>query len=144
MPRTPSTVLRSNSLFTRGFSPISAMTAGASLLRSRVCASTSANSHSTPMVGRGEGPKSIRVLALLAGTDDTARLPLAGVTGAYRHRVGARCSVGLGVAIPRDVLEVVGAGVNDDGGLLAGQQVVHGEGVGGGDQHPDTVLADFQ
>src|SRR6201998_398466 len=143
-PLTTSTVLRSNSLCTRGFSPISAMTAGASLLRSRVCASTSANSHSTPIVGRGEAPKSMRVLALLAGADDTARHPLAGVTCAHRRLVGARRSIGLGVAIARDVGEVVGPGVNDDRGLLSGHQVVHGEGVGGGDQHPDTVLADLQ
>src|ERR1700739_1097244 len=143
-PLTTSTVLRSNSLCTRGFSPISAMTAVASLLRSRVCASTSANSHSTPMVGRGEGAKSMRALALLRGTDDTARHPLAGVTGAHRRLVGSRCSVGLGVAIPRDVGEVVGVGVNDDCGLLAGQQVVHGEGIGGGDQRPAAVLANFQ
>src|SRR5208283_4383003 len=83
-------------------------------------------------------------LALLPGTDDTARHPLAGVTGAHRHLVGTRCSVDLVVALRRDVPEVVGTGVNDDCGLLAGEQVVHGEGVRGCHQHPDTVFADFQ
>src|SRR5947199_1148485 len=144
MPLTTSTVLRSNSLCTRGFSPISAMTAVASWLRSRVCASTSANYHSTPMVGRGDGAKSIRALARSAGTDDTARHPLTGVTGGHRHLVGARRSVGLVVAIRRDVGEVVGTRVDHDRGLLAGRQVFLGEGVRGGHQHPDAVLADLK
>src|ERR1700749_4057348 len=145
MPLTTSTVLRSNSLCTRGFSPISAMTAVASLLRSRVCWSTSANSHSTPMVGRGERAKSIRASALskalLAGTDDTARHPLAGVTGAHRHLVGPRRSVALVVALRRDVGEIVRAGMNDDRGLLAAEQIIHGEGVRGGHQRRRTVPA---
>src|ERR1700730_8473123 len=148
MPLTTSTVLRSNSLYTRGFSPISAMTAVASLLKSRVSASTSANSHSTPIVGRGERAKSMWALALLTGqlatTDDTARHSLAGVTGAHRHLVRTRRSVGLVVALRRDVGEVVGTGVVDDRGLLAGQQVVRGEGVGGGHQRSDAVFADLQ
>src|SRR3979490_376788 len=123
MPLTTSTVLRSNSLCTRGFSPISAMTAVASLLRSRVCASTSANSHSTPRVGRGERAKPMRASplleAVLTGSDDTARHPLAGVTRTHRHLVGAgHTAVG----------HIICTGVDDDRGLLAGRQVVHREG----------------
>src|SRR3984885_14659771 len=148
MPLTTSTVLRSNSLCTRGFSPISAMTAVASLLRSRVCESTSANSHSTPIVGRGEPSKSIWALALpvgpLAGTNDTAPPPLASVTGGHRRLVGAWCSVCLGVAIPRDVAEIVGSRVDHDRGPLAGQQLVLGERVGRRHQQRCAVLADFQ
>src|ERR1700743_3115045 len=148
MPLTTSTVLRSNSLCTRGFSPISAMTAVASWLRSRVRASTSANSHSTPMVGRGERAKSMRAFALLtgelAGTNDTARHPLTGVAGAHRHAVGARRPVGLVVALRRNVGEVVGTGMDDDRGLLAAEQVLHGEGVGGGHQRAAAVSADLQ
>src|ERR1700757_5544220 len=148
IPVTISTVLRSNSLCTRGFSPISAMTVAASLLKSRVCASTSANSHSTPIVGRGEPSKPIWALALpvgpLAGTNDTARHPLTSVTGGHRRLVGAWCSVGLGVAIPRDVAEIVGSRVNHDRGPLAGQQLILGERVGRRHQQRCAVLADFQ
>src|SRR5271166_7108699 len=147
-PLTTSTVLRSNSLCTRGFSPISAITAVASLLRSRVCASTSANSHSTPTVGPGEPAKSIWALALLvgplAGTNDTARHPLAGVTGGHRGLVGARCPIDLGVAIRRDISEVVGSGVNHDRGPLAGQQVLLGERVRRRHQQGAAVLTDLQ
>src|SRR5699024_6648474 len=110
-PLTISTVFRSNSLCTRGFSPTSAMTSAASLLRSRVCASTSANSHSTPTVGRGEPTKSILAAdlpgGLLAGTDHTARNPLAGVSGGHRGLIGAGCAVDLRVALRRDIGEVV-------------------------------------
>src|SRR5579884_1824066 len=138
IPLTISTVLRSNSLCTLGFSPISAMTAVASLLRSRVCASTSANSHSTPTVGRGDRAKSMRAAALLAGklagTDDTARHPLAGVAGGHGHGIGTGCAVDLCVALRGDVGEVVGAGVNDDRRLGAGDQVLLGERVGGSHQ----------
>src|SRR5947209_13360847 len=121
MPLTNSTVLRSNSLWTRGFSPSSAITAVASLLRSRVCASTSANSHSTPTVGRGDAAKSIRRVAsgLLAG-NDTASHPLAGVASGRRLRVRAGCAVALRVA-RRDVGEVVGLLVNDDRGTEIGR-----------------------
>src|ERR1700712_4322103 len=112
MPVTTSTVLRSNSLCTRGLSPISAITAAASLLSSRVTGSTRANSHSTPIVGSAEPLKSIRwgraptVSSL--GRDDTARHPLAGVTGGHRHFVGSRGAVHLLIALRRDVGEVVG------------------------------------
>src|SRR6202041_776086 len=40
--------------------------------------------------------------------------------------------------------EVVGSGVDDDRSLLTRQQVVQGEGVRGGHQHPDTVPANLQ
>ncbi len=56
----------------------------------------------------------------LAGADDTARYPFAGVTGAHRRRVGTWCAVDLAVALRRNVAEVVGTLVNDDGGLLTG------------------------
>src|SRR5580704_8037374 len=100
MPVTISTVLRSNSLCTRGFSPISANTAVASLLRSRVWASTRANSHSTPSVGRGEDAKFTLIAVPLSGdeltrTDHTARHPLAGVTGHHRRLVRPGCPVDL-------------------------------------------------
>src|SRR6478735_5926978 len=79
MPVTISTVLRNSSLCTCGlFSPSSSITSAASLLTSRVSASTSANSHSTPRVGRGEPAKS---MWLLAGADNTARHALSGVAG---------------------------------------------------------------
>src|SRR3954453_19017248 len=150
IPVTTSTVLRSSSLCTRGFSPISAMTAVASLLRSRLSASTRANSHSTPTVGRGERAKSIRFAALrtgrlagpLSGSNDTARHPLAGVTGGHRRLVGGPGPVDL-VAV-RNVHEIVRSGVDHDRGLAARQQLVHGEAVRGGNQHPRTVLTHLQ
>src|SRR6185437_9576989 len=124
-------------------SPISAITAAASLLSSRVTGSTSANSHSTPMVGRGDPAKSIlaglvTAVALLSGYD-TARHPLAGVTGGHRRLVGAGRAVDLLVALRRDVAEVVGLLVDDDGRLLACEQVRRGERIGGGDQHRRPV-----
>src|SRR5437588_2888527 len=147
-PLTSSTVLRSNSLCTRGFSPISAMTAVASLVRSRVCASTSANSHSTPTVGRGEPAKSIWARALftdeLAGTNDTTRHSLAGVTSGNRGLVGPGCPVALGVAVRRDIGEIVRTSVNEDRRPLPTEQVVLGERVGGGHQQRRTVLTDLQ
>src|ERR1700749_3680267 len=120
-PLTTSTVLRSNSLCTRGFSPISANTAVASLFRSRVCESTSANSHSTPSVGRGEDAKFTLIAVPLSdeeltGTDHAARHPLAGVASRHRRLVRSGCAVDLVVAVCRDVAEVVGAGVDDDRG----------------------------
>src|SRR5690349_15506215 len=138
MPVTTSTVLRSNSLCTRGFSPISAITAAASLLRSRVSASTSANSHSTPTVGRGDPAKSMR---LLSGADNTARDPLSGVAGGQRGLVRRRSAVDLLVALRWDVGEVVGLLVDDDRRLRAGLQVLRGERVGGGDQLRGAVFA---
>src|SRR5271170_2136767 len=148
-PLTTSTVLRSNSLCTRGFSPISANTAVASLLSSRVCESTSANSHSTPSVGRGEVAKFTVIAVPLSGdeltrADHTARHPLAGVTGHHRRLVGPRCPVDLVVAIRRDVAEIVGAGVNDDRSARACQQVSLGEPVGGGLEQRPTILTDLQ
>ena len=134
MPVTISTVLRSNSLCTCGFSPSSAITAAASLLRSRVSASTSANSHSTPTVGRCEPAKSMCPASPAAG-DDTARDPLAGVAGGHGGLVRRRGAVDLLVALRRDVGEVVGLLVDDDRGLRAGQQVFRGERVGGRHQH---------
>src|SRR5690349_23932460 len=105
MPVTTSTVLRSNSLCTCSVSPISAITAAASLLRSRVTGSTSANSHSTPTVGRGDPAKSMR---LLFRGEDTAGYPAAGITGGQRLLVGAGGSIDLLVLLWRDVAEVVG------------------------------------
>src|SRR6185312_15804235 len=139
IPVTNSTVLRSNSLCTQGFSPISAITVAASLLRSRVSASTSANSHSTPTVGRGDAAKSIRRFAsgLLAG-NDTASHPLAGVAGGHRFRIRARGTVTLGVAVG-DVGEVVRLVVDDDRGARPRQQLLGGECFGGGDQLRGTV-----
>src|SRR4051794_2605759 len=136
IPVTISTVLRSNSLWTCGLSPISAITAAASLLSSRVSGSTSANSHSTPMVGRADPLKSIRwgrgpTVDSLGG-NDTARHPLTGVAGGHRRLVGAGGAVDLLVALRRDVGEVVGLLVDDDGRLGAGLQIGCGEGVGGG------------
>src|SRR6478735_2542245 len=141
IPVTTSTVLRSNSLCTRGFSPISAITAAASLLRSRVSASTSANSHSTPTVGRAEPAKSIR---LLSGTDNTARDPLPGVASSQCGLVRGRGAVGLLVALRRDVGEVVGLLVDDDRRLGPCQEVLRGECVGGGHQLGGAVLAHLQ
>src|SRR3954462_14208933 len=141
IPVTTSTVLRSNSLCTRGFSPISAITAAASLLRSRVSASTSANSHSTPTVGRAEPAKSIR---LLSGADDTARDPLPGVASGHGGLVWRRGAVRLLVALRRDVGEVVGLLVNDDRRLGPRLQVLRSEGVGGGHQLGGAVLAHLQ
>src|SRR6476469_6552217 len=137
MPVTTSTVLRSNSLCTRGFSPISAITAAASLLRSRVTASTRANSHSTPTVGFADPAKSIR---LLAGTDDTAGDPLSGIASGERGLVGRRSAVDLLVALRRDVGEVVRLLVDDDRRLGSREQVVGGERVCGGDQLRGAVL----
>src|SRR5437660_6755185 len=142
IPLTTSTVLRSNSLCTRGFSPISANTAVASLLRSRVCESTSANSHSTPSVGRGEDAKFTLIAVPLSagwltGSDHAARHPLAGVTGHHGRLVGPWRTVDLGVAIRRDVGEIVGAGVDHDRGARTAQQISLGEPVGGGlEQRP--------
>src|ERR1700761_4334445 len=156
MPLTTSTVLRSNSLWTRGFSPISAITAVASLLRSRLIASTRANSHSTPMVGRDERAKSICVFVrvtveldgslagILAGINDTAGHSLAGVTGVHRRLVGNGSPVDAAVALLRDIAEVIRAGVNDDRGLVAAEQVLHGEGVRRRHQSPGAVLAHLQ
>src|SRR6188472_349891 len=141
IPVTTSTVLRSNSLCTRGFSPISAITAAASLLRSRVSASTSANSHSTPTVGRAEPAKSIR---LLSGADNTARDPLPGVASSQGGLVRRRGAVGLLVALRWDVGEVVGLLVDDDRRLGPCLQVLRGEGVGGGHQLGGAVLAHLQ
>src|ERR1700682_1846627 len=141
MSLTISTVLRSNSLCTCGFSPISAITVAASLLRSRVSASTRANSHSTPTVGRGEPAKSIR---RLAGTDNTARHTLAGVAGGQRGLVRRRGSVDLLVALRRDVGEVVRLLVDDDRRLGAGEQIRGGERVGSGYQHRRAVAAHLQ
>src|ERR1700737_275970 len=143
MPVTNSTVLRSNSLCTRGFSPISAMTVAASLLRSRVCASTRANSHSTPTVGRGDAAKSMRRRASgLLAVDFTAGNPLAGVAGSDRLLVGSRCAtVDLGVLLIRDIGEVVHLLVDDDRGSLTGEQVVIGKCVGGGQHHGRAVVA---
>src|ERR1700686_3073697 len=143
-PVTNSTVLRSNSLCTRGFSPISAMTVAASLLRSRVSESTSANSHSTPTVGRGDVAKSIRRLAsgLLAG-NDTARHPLAGIAGGHRLRVRTLGTVALGVAV-RDVGEIVRIGVDHDRGARPCEELRGGERVGGGDQLRRPVGPDLE
>src|ERR1700754_3229562 len=127
MPVTTSTVLRSNSLCTRGFSPISAITAAASLLRSRVSESTSANSHSTPTVGRADPAKS---MCLLTGADNTARDPLSGVASGQGHLVRRRSAVDLLVALRRDVREVVGLLVDDDRRLRARLQILGGERVG--------------
>src|SRR6202011_3194052 len=146
MPVTNSTVLRSNSLCTRGFSPISAMTVAASLLRSRVCASTRANSHSTPTVGRGDAAKSMRRRASgLLAVDFTAGNPLAGVAGSDRLLVGSRCAtIDLGVLLIRDIGEVVHLLVDDDRGSLTGEQVVVGKCVGGGQHHGRAVVAHLQ
>src|SRR6195952_6162421 len=112
IPVTTSTVLRSNSLCTCGLSPISAMTAAASLLSSRVSGSTSANSHSTPIVGRADPLKSMRCgrecdVVSLSGYDP-ARHPLAGIAGGHRHLVGSGRAVDLLVALRWNVGEVVG------------------------------------
>src|SRR3954469_2272312 len=141
IPVTTSTVLRSNSLWTRGFSPSSAITAAASLPRSRGSGSTRANSHSTPTVGRGEPAKSIR---LLSGTDNTARDPLPGVASSQGCLVRRRRAVGLLVALRRDVGEVVGLLVDDDRRLGPRLQVLCGEGVGGGHQLCGAVLTHLQ
>src|SRR5690625_5160119 len=134
MPVTNSTVLRNSSWCTRGFSPSSDSTALASLLRSRVAASTRANSHSTPRVGRAQWANSIRACALeeavlsvrLSGADDTTRNPFAGVSGGQRGLVRAGSAMDLCGAVRREVGEVVVVGVDDDGGLLAGQQLILG------------------
>src|SRR5215203_3060675 len=141
IPVTISTVLRSNSLCTCGVSPISAITAAASLLRSRVWASTSANSHSTPTVDRADPAKSIR---LLSGADNTAGDPLTGVASIQCGLVGGRGAVGQLVALLRDVGEVVGLLVDHDRRLGACLQVLCGEGVGGRHQLGGAVLAHLQ
>src|SRR5688572_13117868 len=128
IPVTISTVLRSNSLCTWGFSPISAITVAASLLRSRVSASTSANSHSTPTVGRGDPAKSMR---LLTGADNTAGHALSGVAGSQGDSVGWRGAVDLLVALRRDVGEVVRLLVDDDRRFCTGEQLFGGETVRG-------------
>src|SRR3954466_5111011 len=142
MPVTISTVLRSNSLCTRGFSPISAITVAASLLRSRVMASTSANSHSTPTVGRYEPAKSMR---RLTGSDNTAGHAFSGVTGGQgglvRRRVAA---VHLLVALRRDVGEVVRLLVDDDRRLRAAEQILSRERVGRRHQLRGTVPTHLQ
>src|SRR5690349_630616 len=115
MPVTISTVLRNSSLCTRGlFSPSSSMTSVATLLTSRVTASTSANSHSTPRVGRGEPAKS---MWLLAGADNTAGHALSSVPGGQSGLIWRRVAVDLLVALRRDVGEVVRLLVDDDRGL---------------------------
>src|SRR4029078_13162479 len=141
IPVTISTVFRSNSLWTRGFSPISAITAAASLLRSRVSASTSANSHSTPTVGRAVPAKSI---LLLSGADNTARDQLPGVASSHGGLVWRRGALGLLVALRWDVGEVVGLLVDDDRRLGPRLQVLRGKGVGGGHQLGGAVLAHLQ
>src|SRR5262245_51112271 len=138
MPVTISTVLRSNSLCTCGFSPISAITVAASLDRSRVSASTSANSHSTPTVGRADPAKSIR---LLTGADNTAGHALSGVAGCHGGLVWRRRAVGLLVALGRNVGEVVRLLVDDDRGLGAAEQICGGERVGRRHEHRGAVLA---
>src|SRR6201990_2419145 len=141
MPVTISTVLRSNSLWTCGlFSPSSTITSAASLLRSRVSASTSANSHSTPRVGRGEAAKS---MWLLAGADNTARYALSGVSGGPGGFVRWRIAVDLLVALRRDVGEVVRLLVNDDRGLRAAEQILGGERVGRRHQLRGSVRANL-
>src|SRR6476659_6496953 len=125
MPVTISTVLRNSSLCTRGlFSPSSSMTSAATLLTSRVSASTIANSHSTPRVGRGEPAKS---MWLLAGADDTARHALSGIAGVHCGLVRRWVAVDLLVALRRDVGEVVRLLVDDDRGPGATRQVLRGE-----------------
>src|SRR6476661_7314264 len=148
MPVTTSTVLRSNSLCTCGVSPISAITPAASLARSRVSGSTSANSHSTPTVGRCDRLKAMwsgrsPAGALRAGYD-TAGDPLAGVAGVHGGFVRTRGAVDLLVALGRDVGEVVGLLVDDERRLRAPEQVFRGERVGGGDQHRRAVLTHLQ
>src|SRR6476619_654633 len=139
MPVTISTVLRSSSLWTRGlFAPSSSITSVATLLTSRVSASTSANSHSTPNVGRGEPAKS---MWLLAGADNTARHALSGVAGGQGGFVRRRVAVDLLVALRRDVGEVVRLLVDDDRGLGAVREVLRGERVGRRHQQRRTVLA---
>src|ERR1700712_494514 len=148
IPVTISTVLRSNSLCTRGLSPISAITAAASLLSSRVSRSTRANSHSTPMVGRADPAKSMRwglglPVALGAG-NDTARHALAGVARGHRHLVRAGSPVHLLVAIGRNVREVVRLLVDDDRGLRSAEQILGGKRVGGRHLIRRTVAADLK
>src|SRR5262245_27504274 len=142
MPVTISTVLRSNSLWTCGlFSPSSTITSAASLLRSRVSASTSANSHSTPRVGRGEAAKS---MWLLAGADNTARHALSGIAGGQGFGVGRGRAVHLLVALRRNVGEVVRLLVDDDRGLGTGEQIRSGECIGRRHQLRAAVLTDLQ
>src|SRR5690349_13662111 len=142
IPVTTSTVLRSNSLCTCGVSPISAITAAASLLRSRVSGSTRANSHSTPTVGRGDPAKSIRA-RLLRG-EDTAGHPAAGITGGQRLLIRTGGAVDLLVLLGWNVAEVVGLLVDHDGGLGAREQILGRERVRRGDQLGRAVAANLQ
>src|SRR5690349_20375406 len=143
-PVTISTVLRSNSLCTRGLlSPSSSMTSEATLLTSRVSWSTSANSHSTPRVGLGEPTKSMWP-GWLAGADDTARHALSGIAGGHGLGVRRRRAVHQLIALRRNVGEVVRLLVDEDRGLAAREQIIGGERVGRRHQLRGAVLADLQ
>ena len=133
-PLTTSTVFHSNSLCTQGFSPISAITESSFVAQ---VAGLRIDQRELPLDADGwpgEPAKSIWATCpagrALAGTNDTARHPLAGVTGGHRGLVGARRPIGLVVAIRRDVAEVVGSGVNDDRSPRTGKQLVFGERIG--------------
>ena len=80
----------------------------------------------------------------LPGADDTASHPLAGVAGGQGGGIRRWGTVGLLVAIGRNVGEVIGTGVNDHRRARVCHQLFAGERTGGGDQHRRTVRPHLQ